>query len=282
MSSVDLYMKQIRQYPVLSREEEYETAVAMKKGSRAARDKLINSNLRFVVRRAHTYSGYISKGISLEDIIQQGNIGLAKAADKFDPEKKIKFISYAVWWINAMISNYIMSNTSLVKFGTTASGRKLFYKTGAIREIMEINDPDERERARKELADKFGVSVQDIITSEARLVNPDVSIDSPMNEDGDNTFHQIYGTDGKQHEIAEDNNLKSIINDVLSDDTLDSRELSIIKQRFMSSDKTTLEVISKQYKISRERARQIQVKALSKLQARLKSVYTEEDLGMVG
>ena len=162
MTNIDYLMEHASKFPVLSREEERKTIKAAQAGDRRARDKIINSNIRFVVKRAHAHSGYININITLEDMTQEGMIGLSRALDKFDLDKNCKFITYAVWWVNASIRSYILGNHSVFKMGTTSSERVLFFRMSMINNIIHNIDPIDRERMIERMSSQVNVSTKAI------------------------------------------------------------------------------------------------------------------------
>src|SRR6185369_14313626 len=174
---MDQYMKDINRYPLLTRAEESTLAKKFAAtGDKASRDRIINSNLRFVVKVAHSFRGY---GFPLIDLIQEGNLGLVKALEKFQPKRGLRFISYAVWWIRAYMQNYIMRSWSLVKVGTTGDQRMLFYKLKQAQAKLWG-----QERVNEQLAEMLGVSEEVIVEMDCRMRHKDLSLDAPVG-DGD-------------------------------------------------------------------------------------------------
>ena len=271
--TLDRYIAEINQFPLLTPEEEFSLAVRLKKfNDMAAAEKLVVSNLRFVVKVAHEYRNY---GLKLADLIQEGNIGLMHAVKKFDPYKGYRLISYAVWWIRAYMQNYIIKTWSLVKIGTTQVQRKLFFKLGQAKKKLEALSQKNPEFA--EIAASLGVKSGEIQEMDLRMTNRDVSLDAYINDDSD-AMHIDYLTyDGENQEAAL---IKKEETEIVSRHIagalakLTEKEKFIIKQRVMADSPMTLQEIGDRYKITRERARQIEKQALKKL--RLSIPYSGE------
>ncbi|MBP8981122.1 MAG: RNA polymerase sigma factor RpoH [Syntrophobacterales bacterium] len=262
--TLDRYIAEINEFPLLTPEEEFALAVRLKKfNDMEAAEKLIVSNLRFVVKIAHEYRNY---GIKLADLIQEGNIGLMHAVKKFDPYKGYRLISYAVWWIRAYMQNYIIKTWSLVKIGTTQAQRKLFFKLGQAKKKLEAMSQKNPEFG--EIAASLGVKSVEIEEMDLRMSNRDVSLDAYINDDSDATHIDYLTYDGEDQETAlirkeEMDILKSHIAGALSN--LSEKERYIIRKRVMADNPMTLQEIGDRYKITRERARQIEKQALKKL-----------------
>jgi RNA polymerase sigma-32 factor len=261
-SGLDLYMAQINQFPILSPEEEYKLALEYReKGDIEAAHRLITSNLRFVVKIALEYKNY---GLKLLDLIQEGNIGLMMAVKKFDPGKGYRFISYAVWWIRAYIQNFIIKSWSLVKIGTTQAQKKLFYKLGKVRKLLEAPQG----KSYQDIAKDLGVKEEDIHEMEQRMGKRDVSLDLPFDENQELTPLELLSDDSPDQEDmliqSQDSQIRR--NEVSKAlDKLSERERYIITHRIMSDNPMTLREIGDTFKLSRERIRQIEKEALTKL-----------------
>jgi len=270
-TSLQRYMAEISNYPVLSREEEYELAMKYKKdGDLGAARKLVSSNLKFVVKVANEYKNY---GLSTMDIIQEGNIGLMNAVKGFDPTKGYRLISYAVWWIRAYIQNYIIKSWSLVKIGTTQAQRKLFYKLRSTKNQMELGDGNLSAEDYKELADKLNVTDDAVIEMDKRMGSKDFSLDAEIRGDSDLSHMDFLADDHVNQEdvitkAEEDKRVKSGMRDALK--VLKDRERFIIENRILSEKPLTLEELGEKYNISRERVRQIETAALKKMKGVLK------------
>jgi len=270
------YLAQIREYSLLSPEEEFALASRYQETEDVEiAHKLITSNLRFVVKVALEYRGY---GIKLLDVIQEGNIGLMVALKKFDPHKGYRFISYAIWWIRAYIQNFIIRSWSLVKIGTTQLQKKLFYKMGKIKGIAH---EEHREEKIEELAQELSVRSSDIEEMQKRFAGRDLSLDAKLDFDQGTSFLDILpDLSPDQEELLgeseEDDVLKGEVHEALGN--LSDRERFIISQRIMADDPMTLQELGDTFQISRERVRQIEGEALRKLKDRLGS--TEMTCGM--
>lgn len=257
------YLADLDGYPVLSREEERELAVRFREtGDMEACDKLIMSNLRFVVKVAVRYRNY---GARMMDLIQEGNIGLMKAVQRFDPDRGYRLISYAVWWIKAYIQNFIIKTWSLVKIGTTQAQRKLFYR------VSELPDPTDEKKYKAGVAKIAGgvkVTEDEVIDMAARLKAHDLSLDDYMGDSTRDSFMDALPDHSLDQEDAfflmeERHNLKMWANGALK--RLNVREKLIVEQRILSDEPITLKEIGLQFGVTRERARQIEKAALEKL-----------------
>jgi RNA polymerase sigma-32 factor len=261
------YLAQIKQYPLLSPEEEFALAVRYKEQEEVeAAHKLITANLRFVVKVALEYRGY---GIKLLDLIQEGNIGLMVALKKFDPHKRYRFISYAIWWIRAYIQNFIIRSWSLVKMGTTQIQKKLFYKMGKIKGIAHAEHKEEKI---EELAQELSVRSSDIEEMQKRFAGRDLSLNAKLGFDQDMTFLDLLPDFSPDQEellgaCEEDDALKDKVEDALGG--LSEREQFIIRHRIMTDEPMTLQELGDTFHISRERVRQVEGEALKKLKDRL-------------
>ena len=277
-TSLQRYVADNRDNPVLSRLAEYELAMKYKNdGDLDAARKLVSSNLKFVVKVANEYKNY---GFNTMDIIQEGNIGLMHAVKGFDPTKGYRIISYAVWWIRAYIQNYIIKSWSLVKVGTTQAQRKLFYKLRSTKNQMELGDGNLSEEDYKELADKLNVSDQAVIEMDKRMGSKDLSLDAEIKGDTDLSHMDFLADDEENQEdlltkTQQEEIFKSGMKDALK--VLKDREKFIIENRILSDKPLTLEELGTKYKISRERVRQIENAALKKMKTVLKEKGISED-----
>jgi RNA polymerase sigma-32 factor len=269
-TSLERYLAELSNYPILTREEEYELAMRYKKdGDLEAARKLITSNLKFVVRIANTYKNY---GLNPMDLIQEGNIGLMHAVKGFDPTKGYRLISYAVWWIRAYIQNFIIKSWSLVKIGTNQAQRKLFYKLRSTKQKMdyteEILSPDEY----KNLAEELGVSDEAVVEMDQRIGTKDLSLDAELTANNESTHLDFLVDDlTNQEELIskneEEENIRTGLDVAMG--SLKDRERYIIKSRILSENPLTLEELGSELKISRERVRQIETSALQKIKTAL-------------
>jgi RNA polymerase sigma-32 factor len=267
-TSLERYLAELSNYPILSREEEYELAMRYKKdGDLEAARKLITSNLKFVVRIANTYKNY---GLNPMDLIQEGNIGLMHAVKGFDPTKGYRLISYAVWWIKAYIQNFVIKSWSLVKIGTNQAQRKLFYKLRSTKQKMDYTDDILSSDEYKTLAEELGVSDEAVVEMNQRIGTKDLSLDAELAANNEST-HLDFLVDGltNQEELIskneEEENLKSGLD--IAMDSLKDREKFIIKSRILSENPLTLEELGSELNISRERVRQIESSALQKIKS---------------
>jgi len=275
--SVDIYMAEINRFPLLEAEEEFKLAVRfVKYNDMQAAEKLITSNLRFVVKIAHEYKNYRVKFI---DLIQEGNIGLMHAVKKFDPYKGYRLISYAVWWIRAYMQNFVMKSWSIVKIGTTQAQRKLFFKLNQAKKKLQTISQKNPEF--KEIAEMLNVKESDIEEMDLRLANRDVSLNVAIDDEGESTYidHLVY--DGKNQEDAlikkeEMALVKKNIAGAL--EKLNEREDYIVRNRIMADNPETLQEIGDRFNITRERARQIEKEALKKLKLAIPYLSDEPKL----
>jgi RNA polymerase sigma-32 factor len=262
--TLDLYMAEINRFAILTADEEFRLAVRLRKfNDMDAAEKLVVSNLRFVVKIAHEYRNY---GIKLADLVQEGNIGLMHAVKKFDPYRGYRLISYAVWWIRAYIQNYIIKSWSLVKIGTTQAQRKLFFKLSQARKRLEGLSEKRPEFA--EIAETLGVRPEEIADMEMRMSNRDLSLDASVSEDGDATHMDQLTYDGEDQEAAliRKEEMELVQNNIAGAlSGLNEKETFIIRNRVMADNPLTLQAIGDRYHITRERARQIEKQALRKL-----------------
>ena len=275
--TLDIYIGEINRHPLLTAEEEFKLAVELKKNNDIeAAEKLIVSNLRFVVKIAHEYRNY---GIKLTDLIQEGNIGLMHAVKKFDPYKGYRLISYAVWWIRAYMQNYIIKSWSLVKIGTTQAQRKLFFKLSQAKKRLE--NLSEKNPEFSEIAESLGVKEVELEEMDLRLSHRDLSLDAFISEDGESTHMDSLAYEGEDQEISlikkeEMALVKRNIAGALA--KLNEKEKYIITHRVMADHPETLQEIGNRYDITRERARQIEKQALNKMRLAIPYLGKEPEL----
>jgi len=263
-NSLESYLTQINQFPLLTPKEEFELASRYRKYNDVeAAQKLITSNLRFVVKVVFEYKSY---GVKLLDLVQEGNIGLMMAVKKFDPYKGYRFISYAIWWIRAYIQNFIIKTWSLVKIGTTQAQKKLFYKIGKVRKVLESDQGDENKY--ELLAKELDVAKEDIVEMQQRMASRDLSLDAPFDEDHELTPLDLLqeASPSQEEELIEEEEKKILEDEVFSAlKRLNEKEVFVIKNRIMADSPLTLQEIGSHLKLSRERVRQIESEALRKL-----------------
>jgi len=272
--TLNVYMREIGQYPLLSREEEHRLAVKYRaSGDREAAMRLVTSNLRFVVKIAYEYTRY---GMKLADLIQEGNMGLMKAVQKFDPSRGYRLISYAVWWIRAFIQAFILKSWSMVKIGTTQAQRRLFFSLEkAKREVARLEGGDAGTKELPEpgkISDRLNVTSDEINDMERRIHGRDLSIDSPISDDSSETYLDQTAdprSDFQEEIIRKEDGAKLQISINKALDELPVRERYIIENRAMADEPKTLEEIGKAFGITRERTRQLEYRALSRLRERM-------------
>ncbi len=279
-TSLEMYLSEINRYPLLSVDEEQRLArqYAATGESRAAH-RLVTANLRFVVKVAYEYRSY---GFKVADLIQEGNIGLMKAVQKFDPDKGIRLISYAVWWIRAYIQNYILKSWSLVKLGTTQAQRKLFFSLARTRRELDKTSvehgADSDGRDANKVAKKLRVKPSEVHEMELRLDGRDLSLDAPMGDDaGSSHLDFVAGGDPSQADELADAQQRQVVTTRVGAalSNLDPRERFIVERRVMSERPMTLKEIGEHFGFSRERARQLEIRAKEKLKERLRALAEE-------
>ena len=264
VDNLDTYIRQVNSFPMLSAEQERELAVQFHNNDDLqAAQRLIMSNLRFVVSIARGYMGY---GLAFNDLVQEGNIGLMKAVKRFSPDHEVRLISYAVHWIKAEIHEFVLRNWRIVKVATTKAQRKLFFKLRSSKKRLgwfsqeEVND----------VADKLGVKPETVMEMESRLNAHDLAYDNPLDDDDDNHFAPAaylsdMRADPAQQLEADDWNSQHENTMMSSLKNLDDRSRTIIQRRWLDEDKATLHELADQYQISAERIRQLETNALKKL-----------------
>lgn len=272
-TSLENYISQISNYPVLSRKEEYDLAMKYKiqRDLEAAR-KLITHNLRFVIKISHEYKDY---GMNIMDLIQEGNIGLMKAVQRFDPTKGYRLISYAVWWIRAYIQNYIIRTHSLIKLGTTEAQRKLFYKLRSTKLRMGITDEKPTSKQYRAIAKELKVPLKSVIEMDQRMSGKDLSLNASVGRIGEKATYMNFIEDqaasqeelisGIQEKEKVEKHLRTAVR------SLNEREHYIVRNRLLRHDPLTLDQLSKELKISKERVRQIEKAALKKMRSYLET-----------
>lgn len=271
-SGLSSYLDKINAFPYLTQEEEYALAQDWAKDQNvAAAHKLVTSHLRLVVKIASGFRGY---GLPLVELISEGNIGLMQAVKKFDPEKGFRLSTYAMWWIKASIQEYVLRSWSLVKIGTTASQKKLFFNLRRIKgRLSKLDNSNLSPEDVRAIASELNVSEQDVTDMDSRLTQSDHSLNDPLytgeDESGSEMIDMLESNE-TSHELvlAEDQDMvrkRALFASAMK--TLNKREQSIIHARRLNDNPATLEDLSQKYGISRERVRQIEARALEKLQA---------------
>jgi len=274
-TSLTSYMEKVSKFPYLTQEEEYKLAKEWsEEGNIDAAHKLVTSHLRLVAKIAFGYKNY---GLPVLELISEGNIGLMQAVKKFEPEKGFRLSTYAMWWIKAAIQEHILHSWSLVKIGTTAAQKKLFFNLRKMKNRLQKVDNNALSPAEvTEIANELDVNEREVIDMDSRLSQSDTSLNAPIlgYEDDNSEVIDTIESEAESHEliIAENQDLKrkrDLFANALK--TLNEREQDIIIRRRMREQAATLEELSEKYGISRERVRQIENRAIEKLQAAVKS-----------
>src|ERR671931_1867208 len=272
-SGLSRYLAEIRKFPMLEPQQEYMLAKRWREhDDRDAAHKLVTSHLRLVAKIAMGYRGY---GLPISEVISEGNVGLMQAIKRFEPDKGFRLATYAMWWIKAAIQEYILRSWSLVKMGTTANQKKLFFNLRKAKsKIAVLDDGDMRPDQVGIIARQLGVTQTDVIDMNRRL-GGDVSLNAPIREDGDSGEWQDWLVDevsDQETRLAEDeesDNRKKALGEALS--VLNDRERRIFEARRLADDPITLEDLAAEFGVSRERVRQIEVRAFEKVQRAVKN-----------
>jgi len=267
------YLEEIRRFPMLEPQQEYMLAKNWREhGDRDAAHKLVTSHLRLVAKIAMGYRGY---GLPISEVISEGNVGLMQAVKRFEPEKGFRLATYAMWWIKASIQEYILRSWSLVKMGTTANQKKLFFNLRKAKsKISALNEGDLRPDQVKIIAKRLGVTEQDVIDMNRRL-GGDSSLNAPIRDDGESGEWQDWladNSDSQETVLAEHeelDNRRKALTQALS--VLNDRERRIFEARRLADDPVTLEELAAEFGVSRERVRQIEVRAFEKVQKAVKN-----------
>jgi len=263
------YLTEIRKFPMLERDEEFMLAQRWKEHQDPdAAHKMVTSHLRLVAKIAMGYRGY---GLPIGEVISEGNVGLMQAVKKFEPDKGFRLATYAMWWIRASIQEYILRSWSLVKMGTTAAQKKLFFNLRKAKsQISAFQDGDLRPEQVSEIATKLGVLDSEVISMNRRLSGPDSSLNAPVRGDSEAEWQDWLADDNAVSqetafaESEEKSQRMTLLQAAMGD--LTNRERHIITERHLKDDPTTLETLASEYGVSRERVRQIEVRAFDKLQ----------------
>ncbi|MBX9701398.1 MAG: RNA polymerase sigma factor RpoH [Acetobacteraceae bacterium] len=276
------YLQEIRKFPMLAPEEEMELARRWKEdGDEKAAHKLVTSHLRLVAKIAMGYRGY---GLPVGELISEGNVGMMQAVKRFDPDRGFRLATYAMWWIRAAIQEYILHSWSLVKMGTTAAQKKLFFNLRRLKAQMSaLEDGDLQQEQVAKIARTLQVPEQDVVSMNRRLASPDHSLNAPVRADSEGEWQDwlVDEQETQETELAERQdmtNRRALLGEALK--TLNDRERHILIERRLKDEPTTLEELSQQYNISRERVRQIEVRAFEKLQKSMKQQVVERRLGV--
>jgi RNA polymerase sigma-32 factor len=274
------YLQEIRKFPMLSAEEELELARRWRdaQDERAAH-RLVTSHLRLVAKIAMGYRGY---GLPVGELISEGNVGMMQAVKRFDPDRGFRLATYAMWWIRAAIQEYILHSWSLVKMGTTAAQKKLFFNLRRLKgQMAALEEGDLQPEQVAKIAHALQVPEQDVVSMNRRLASADHSLNAPVRADSEGEWQDwlVDDQESQEEELAERedmSNRRQLLNHALK--TLNERERHILIERRLKDEPTTLEELSQQYSISRERVRQIEVRAFEKLQKAMKAQIAERRL----
>jgi RNA polymerase sigma-32 factor len=267
--SLTRYFREIWKFPLLSPEEEYMLAERWREhGDVEAAHRLVTSHLRLVAKIAAGYRGY---GLPMADMIAEGNIGLMKAVKKFEPERGFRLATYAMWWIRASITEYILRSWSMVKMGTLAAQKKLFFSLGRIKRKLSLaGDAGLDDEGAERIATSLGVTAQDVIDMDSRLSQPDLSLNAPRSRDdadGGEFMDSLVDDSPSPEALAaageEDDYRRGLLGKAIA--TLPERERHILTERQLKDEPMTLEQLGAVYGISRERVRQIEVRAMQRL-----------------
>ena len=272
-SGLTRYLEEIRRFPMLEPQEEYMLAKSWREhGDRDAAHRLVTSHLRLVAKIAMGYRGY---GLPISEVISEGNVGLMQAVKRFEPDKGFRLATYAMWWIKAAIQEYILRSWSLVKMGTTANQKKLFFNLRKAKSrISALEEGDLRPDQVQLIAKRLGVTEQDVIDMNSRL-GGDVSLNSPIREEGDSGEWQDWLVDesasqeSRLAESEEADNRRKALGEALT--VLNERERRIFEARRLVDEPITLEELADEFGVSRERVRQIEVRAFEKVQKAVKN-----------
>jgi len=275
------YLTDIRKFPMLTRDEEFMLAKRWKEhADPEAAHKLVTSHLRLVAKIAMGYRGY---GLPIGEVISEGNVGLMQAVKKFEPDKGFRLATYAMWWIRASIQEYILRSWSLVKMGTTAAQKKLFFNLRKAKsEIAAFQEGDMRPEQVSHIATRLGVLNEEVISMNRRLSGPDASLNAPLRSDGESEWQDWLADDNavsQETQVADDEERTirmSLLEEAMTE--LTDRERHILTERRLKDNPTTLEELASQYGVSRERVRQIEVRAFEKLQKAMRAAADERNL----
>ena len=277
---LSLYLAQIKKFPILDAEEEYMLAKNWReRGNLKSAHKLVTSHLRLVAKIAMGYRGY---GLPINELISEGNIGLMQAVKKFDPEKGFRLATYAMWWIKAGIQEYVLRSWSLVKMGTTTAQKKLFFNLKKLKkQIAPHEEGDLKKEQVKEISERLGVKSEEVVNMNRRMMGREKSLNEPIKSGEKGEWQDWIVSEDLDQELfvsqkQELDEKKSLLHQSIK--ILNDREREIIEDRKLSNDPKTLEELSKKYKISRERIRQIETRAFEKLQKSMLNASKSKNL----
>ena len=274
------YLDEIRKFPMLEPDEEFMLAKRWREhNDRDAAHQLVTSHLRLVAKIAMGYRGY---GLPLAELISEGNVGMMQAVKRFDPDRGFRLATYAMWWIRASIQEYILHSWSLVKMGTTAAQKKLFFNLRKIKgRLQAFDEGDLSPETVKHISDELSVPEQDVVSMNRRLAGGDNSLNAPLRADGEGEWQDWLEDESANQEsmLADSEELqqrREMLQEAMT--TLNDRERRILTERRLKDEPKTLEELSQEYDISRERVRQIEVRAFEKLQKAMKNAAVEKQL----
>jgi len=274
------YLQEIRKFPMLEPEQEYMLAKRWKEHEDPhAAHKLVTSHLRLVAKIAMGYRGY---GLPLSELISEGNVGMMQAVKRFDPDRGFRLATYAMWWIRAAIQEYILHSWSLVKMGTTAAQKKLFFNLRKLKgQLQAMEEGDLSPENLKKIATELDVPEADVVSMNRRLASPDHSLNAPLRSDSEGEWQDwlVDESESQETRLGERQELglrRDLLEKAMTH--LNDRERHILTERRLRENPTTLEDLSQQYGISRERVRQIVVRAFEKLQTAIKAAAIERRL----
>jgi|TARA_B100000470_G_scaffold195186_1_gene163949 RNA polymerase sigma-32 factor len=277
--SLSHYLRQIKKFPMLEAKEEYMLAKSWRdRGDIRAAQKLVTSHLRLVAKIAIGYKGY---GLPVSELVSEGNIGLMQAVKKFDPEKGFRLATYAMWWIKASIQEYVLRSWSLVKMGTTTAQKKLFFNLKKLKnQLAPMSEGDLKKEHVKEISKRLNVKEEEVVSMNRRLAGKEQSLNAKIGE-GDDEWLDWLSDNSLDQELRVSQNQemrakKELMNKSM--DILNEREKEILTARRLSEEAVTLDELSKKYKISRERVRQIETKAFEKLQTAMLNATKSNNL----
>ncbi len=275
------YLQRIRRYPMLEAAQELQLARDWReRGCPDALHQMVSSHLRLVAKIAMGYRGY---GLPLGELISEGNVGMMRAVKRFDPERGFRLATYAMWWIRAAIQEYILHSWSLVKMGTTAAQKKLFFNLRKLKgQLQAIEDGDLSPENVETISQRLSVSREEVVNMNRRLTNPDRSLNTPLREDGEGEWMDwlVSGEKSQEHTLGENQEFQSrriILGRAMG--SLTERERHILSERRLKDRPATLRDLSAEYGISRERVRQIEVRAFEKLQKSVRNAVIEQHIG---
>jgi RNA polymerase sigma-32 factor len=279
-SNLARYLAEIRKFPMLEQSEEFMLAKRWQEHQDPeAAHKMVTSHLRLVAKIAMGYRGY---GLPMSEVISEGNVGLMQAVKRFDPDRGFRLATYAMWWIRAAIQEYILHSWSLVKIGTTAAQKKLFFNLRRVKgQLKALEEGDLRPETVKEIATRLDVPESDVVDMNRRLAAPDHSLNAPVRMDGEGEWQEWLVDEGDSQEtlLAESQEFgrrQKLLDRALK--LLNPRERRILSERRLKDEPTTLEDLSKEFGISRERVRQIEVRAFDKVQRAIRNAALDEKL----